>query len=118
MRNVLITLLICFFAGVTTAAAYTHVPKSIRALERSMAVETDLAAKTVQFTGASCPMLPTGQPDRKNHQTLRVRPGNCLSHFSVVALQFQSAVTGPETTSPPVLTDALPSAEDQPPIKG
>ena len=43
---------------------------------------------------------------------------DCLSHFSVVALQFQSAVTGPETTSPPVLTDALPSAEDQPPIKG
>ncbi|MBO9459423.1 MULTISPECIES: hypothetical protein [Stappiaceae] len=117
MRNVLITLLICFFAGVTTAAAYTHVPRSIRALERSMAVETDLAAKTVQFTAhhAQC-----CQPDSQTGKTTKpfgCGP-DCLSHFSVVALQFQSAVTGPETTSPPVLTDALPSAEDQPPIKG
>jgi hypothetical protein len=117
MRTVLITLLICFFAGVTSAADYTHVPKSIRALERSIALETGLSAKTGQFTAhyAQC-----CQPD--NQAGTPSKPfgcgPDCLSHFSVMALQFPTAETGPETTSPPVLTDGLPSTEDQPPIKG
>jgi hypothetical protein len=117
MRTVLITLLICLFAGVTSAAAYTHVPKSIRALERSLALETDVAATTAQFTThfAQC-----CQPDSQSGKIAKpfgCGP-DCVSHFSVLALQFQSAETGLETTSPPVLTDGLPSTQDQPPIQG
>ncbi|MEE4011648.1 hypothetical protein V1T76_06295 [Roseibium sp. FZY0029] len=118
MRTVLITLLICFFAGVTSTAAYTHVPKSIRALERTMALETGLPAKTGQLTAvhyAQCcqPDSQAGTPSK-----LFGCGPDCVSHFSVMALQFPTAETGPESTSPPVLTDRLPSTEDQPPIKG
>ncbi|GAB2183349.1 hypothetical protein [Roseibium sp. LAB1] len=117
MRNVLITLLICFFAGVTSAAAYTHVPKSIRALERVMMQDMSASAKSVQFTAHHAQCCNPDSQSGKTTKPFGCGP-DCLSHFAVVALQFLSPETGPETTSPPVLTDGLPTAEDQPPIKG
>jgi hypothetical protein len=117
MRTILITLLVCFFAGVTAAGAYTHVPKSIQALELSMAQEMRAPVKTVQFAEQDAQCCQLDDQSSPPNKTFGCGP-DCVSHFSVVALQFLAAETGPETTSPPVLTDGLPSTEDQPPITG
>jgi hypothetical protein len=116
MRYALITLLICLFAGVTSAAAFTT-PKSLHALERSIAQNADNTGENALLSAFQAHWC---KADNKTGTA--TKPFGCgpdyISHFGATSLDLPLADGQPESTPPPVLMDGLPFLHDQPPIEG
>lgn len=116
MRTFLITLLICLFAGVTSAAAFTA-PKSLRALEQSIAQTGDSAGNNVLLSAYQAQWCKTDNKTGTASSPFGCGP-DYISHLGETSLDLPFDEGAPASTPPPVLTDGFPFLHDQPPIAG